>query len=90
VHTIEGRVLVRNIAYEKRVFARFTLDAWETHRDEPAHFVQHYAAEGWAGGVRAGDPGTDAFEFTIVADPKGAGSSDTLIVHMKRMSKGMG
>ncbi|KAG1856669.1 putative phosphatase regulatory subunit-domain-containing protein [Suillus subalutaceus] len=38
--SITGRVRVRNIAYEKWVAARFTLDLWQTTSEVTAHYVE--------------------------------------------------
>ncbi|KAG2107937.1 putative phosphatase regulatory subunit-domain-containing protein [Suillus discolor] len=38
--TITGRVRVRNIAFEKWVAARFTLDLWQTTSEVTAHYVE--------------------------------------------------
>ncbi|KAG1725845.1 carbohydrate-binding module family 21 protein [Suillus lakei] len=52
--TITGRVRVRNIAYEKWVAARFTLDLWQTTSEVTAQYVESV------------DDGTfDIFTFTI-------------------------
>ncbi|EIW85564.1 carbohydrate-binding module family 21 protein [Coniophora puteana RWD-64-598 SS2] len=37
--TISGRVRVRNLAYEKRVVVRFTLDGWQTASEITARFA---------------------------------------------------
>lgn len=38
--TITGRVRVRNIAFEKWIAARFTLDLWQTTSEVTAHYVE--------------------------------------------------
>ena len=63
---------------------RWTIDDWRTTHDVHATFAQHYTDN------RNNDArGTDAFEFTIQVDTRGAGSSESLLVHMNRMAKGM-
>lgn len=38
-YDVVGTIKVKNISFEKRVFVRFTCDAWETHTDVPALFT---------------------------------------------------
>lgn len=52
--SITGRVRVRNIAYEKWVAARFTLDLWQTTSEVTAHYVES-----------VDDGAFDIFTFTI-------------------------
>ncbi|EDO37715.1 predicted protein, partial [Nematostella vectensis] len=38
-YVLRGSVKVKNIAYEKRVFVRWTIDNWESHTETPASYV---------------------------------------------------
>mgnify|MGYP001793309221 CR=1 FL=1 len=52
--TMSGTVRVRNIAYEKKVFIRYTVDEWETFEDKWADFVPY-----------SSDGETEKFEFRV-------------------------
>jgi len=48
-----GFVNVRNLAFEKRVFARYTFDGWQTCCDAPAYYIGKF------------DAALDSFAFAI-------------------------
>ncbi|CAK9780639.1 hypothetical protein CC85DRAFT_292798 [Cutaneotrichosporon oleaginosum] len=56
---LRGSVLVRNIAFEKWVAVRFTLDDWQTVSEVSASHVSHIPAG------TTGDEGWDRFTFNI-------------------------
>ncbi|KAK2462453.1 hypothetical protein APHAL10511_005423 [Amanita phalloides] len=74
---VTGSILVRNVAYEKSVVVRFTLDDWQTTSEVSAHhaasltglpdtFVRAVAPVGFTlGDLAAKSPGWDRFAFTI-------------------------
>eukprot|EP00794_Sanderia_malayensis_P006093 gene6093-6796_t len=37
--TVQGRIIVENIAYDKEVSVRYTFDDWKTMEDCPAHYI---------------------------------------------------
>lgn len=59
---IRGSVLVRNVAFQKWVTVRFTLDHWQTVSEVSAQHVSHVPA------ATTGDEGWDRFGFTIKLD----------------------
>lgn len=56
--SVTGRVLVENLAFEKQVFCRFTLDNWVTVSDTAAAYSHHGSASGTRHNI-------DWFEFSI-------------------------
>ncbi|XP_072410302.1 protein phosphatase 1 regulatory subunit 3C-like [Chiloscyllium punctatum] len=60
---LRGMVRVRNLAYEKRVAARVTFDAWQSFRDIPCGYVPPEEEEEMATGGRG--VGGDAFSFRV-------------------------
>eukprot|EP00123_Amoebidium_parasiticum_P006376 comp17336_c0_seq1/m.16552 comp17336_c0_seq1/g.16552 ORF comp17336_c0_seq1/g.16552 comp17336_c0_seq1/m.16552 type:complete len:398 (-) comp17336_c0_seq1:876-2069(-) len=60
-HTIGGTVLVKNIAFHKSVFVRWTIDNWGTYTDTPASFQSHHP--------NARNGGVDYFAFQFVVQP---------------------
>ncbi|EJT49662.1 hypothetical protein A1Q1_01160 [Trichosporon asahii var. asahii CBS 2479] len=59
---MRGTVLVRNVAFQKCVTVRFTLDHWQTVSEVSAQHVSHVPA------ATTGDEGWDRFGFTIKLD----------------------
>lgn len=49
---LEGKILVRNLAFDKRVFVRYTSDRWDTYDEAAATYV-------------SGDGNVDVFRFDI-------------------------
>ncbi|KAJ3092801.1 hypothetical protein HDU96_002612 [Phlyctochytrium bullatum] len=80
-HALSGTILVRNLAFEKDVFVRLTLDDWRTHRDIRAPF---------AGTVCPTTPdgfhGIDRFFFRldwgVLGEPPGGGGGGEIRVVM--------
>lgn len=52
VAKLEGKVLVRNLSFDKRVFVRYTSDRWDTYDETAATYV-------------SGDGNIDTFKFDI-------------------------
>ncbi|NWU96844.1 PPR3E phosphatase, partial [Upupa epops] len=63
---LRGAVRVLNVAYEKVVSVRYTLDGWASCREAPAHYQPPAPADGT----------TDRFAFLL---PLGAGNAETAL-----------
>ncbi|KAJ3027164.1 UNVERIFIED_CONTAM: hypothetical protein HDU68_004313 [Siphonaria sp. JEL0065] len=59
---LTASILIRNLAYMKRVYARFTTDGWKTHHDVPAEFVSVVMPN------TPTNPGLDRFSVQIDVD----------------------
>ncbi|XP_053324156.1 protein phosphatase 1 regulatory subunit 3E [Spea bombifrons] len=68
-----GTVRVLDLAYEKRVTVRYTMDGWQSHHDTHAL----YAARLCHGG--AGHPGTDLFTFRLPLPPRDQHQAPSLL-----------
>eukprot|EP01134_Creolimax_fragrantissima_P004205 CFRG4205T1 len=64
IHTVVGKVLVRNLTFDKSVFARWTLDDWQSFQNIDAVFTEHHLGRSGREGVEA----TDEFEFSFDVD----------------------
>ncbi|PPQ81998.1 hypothetical protein CVT26_004372 [Gymnopilus dilepis] len=60
--TIQGRVLVRNLAYAKHVSVRFTFDRWQTTSEVVGKYVESLSSPE---GQDSNKAGWDRFGFTI-------------------------
>ncbi|KAJ1966490.1 hypothetical protein GGI12_000065 [Dipsacomyces acuminosporus] len=74
--TLVGTVKVHNLAYEKSVVVRVTMDGWKSVSDISAAFVRSIA------GVDGCRPGVDRFRFTIPVPAKAATLATPVTISM--------
>ncbi|KAJ2782025.1 hypothetical protein H4R18_002530 [Coemansia javaensis] len=67
--SVRGSIKVHNIAFEKEVAVRYSLDQWRTAHEAPATYSRMLAPG------QSGRPSVDRFEFTL-ALPSGGGGGD--------------
>ena len=58
--TFEGSMILKDLAYDKEVFVRYTTDNWKTYNDIPARYVSKYSngLEKWEFSVNTTSSGT--------------------------------
>ncbi|GMS86574.1 hypothetical protein PENTCL1PPCAC_8749 [Pristionchus entomophagus] len=69
VGLVTGEIYVRNLAYEKKVTVRYTMDGWATHSEMPAVFSRNVDEE------------IDAFGFILALPKQNSGKCELCVCY---------